>query len=301
MRKFLLAALAVLALSASACLPIPSPVPGPGPEPGPAPGPAGRATVARVSADLAGRAEILARSCFDRLKGRGGRIAEAEQAALYRTEEFAAAARLFARLAGESEDFFGPESLQTNLYGAFLYLAASFRQLDADPAVRRLDLLGLEDGRRLVDRLEREFRSWPEEAGQAALEGKYVKARDATVYLVVRESAGRAVRRPFKNLESLFRYNYDQKRGQNPWDHFVEISEETLRKMPRGRMIELSFDGRMVMERDARPGSPVYLVEGGLKRPLSRVELVSRFGGWGKVFELPRDILDGYADGEPIR
>jgi hypothetical protein len=35
--------------------------------------------------------------------------------------------------------------------------------------------------------------------------------------------------------------------------------------------------------------------------PMKRLELVSRYGGWGKVYEVPRDVLDGYADGEPIR
>lgn len=289
------------ALAAAACIPIPAPGPGLDPDAGVPVGPGGRGSVARVSAELAERADALSRSSFEHFKGWNGRISDAEQAILFKSEEFSAAARLFARLAGVSSDFYRLDTLQTNLYNAYLYLAASFRQLASAVGAGRIELLGLDDCRRLVDRLDREFRSWPEGESLAALEGKYAKARDATVYLIVRESAGRTTRRPFKSLESLFRYNYDQKRGKNPWDFFVQVSEEALARMPRGRMIDLNFEGRMVMEQNPRKGSPVYFIEGGLKRGLSRVELVSRYGGWGKVYEVPRDILDGYADGEPVR
>lgn len=301
MKKISGVVLFAAALLAAACIPVPVSVPDPGPEPGVPAGPAGRGSVARLGAELAERADALARSSYEHFRGWNGRISDEEQSVLFKSEEFAAAARLFARLADESSDFFRPDTLHTNLYNAFLYLAASFRQLSAGLGAGRLELSGLDDCRRLVDRLDREFGSWPAGESLAALDGKYVKARDATVYLIVRESAGRYTRRPFKSLESLFRYNFDQKRGKNPWDHLVEVSEATLGKMNRGRMIDLNFEGRMVMEQNARKGSPVYLIERGTKRGLSRVELVSRYGGWGKVYEVPRDILDGYADGEPIR
>ena len=305
MRKSILFSLFAAALLTAACIPVPVPGPdngpGVGPDVGVPSGPGGRGSTARLSAELADRAEALSRSSYEHFKGWNGRISDDEQAVLFKSEEFSAAARLFARLADESSDFFRPDTLHTNLYNAFLYLAAAFRQLSSQLGTGRVELPGLDDCRRLVDRLDREFRSWPEDESLAALDGKYVKARDATVFLIASESAGRFVRRPFKNLESLFRYNYDQKRGKNPWDHFVEVSEATLGKMSRGRMIDLNFDGCLVMEQNARKGSPVYLVEGGTKRGLSRVELVSRYGGWGKVYEIPRDILNGYADGEPIR
>jgi hypothetical protein len=301
MRPSALSFLLASFLLAAACIPVPAPGPDLGPEPGVPSGPGGRGSVARLGAELADRADALSRSAYEHFKGWNGRISDEEQAVLFKSEEFSAAARLFARLADESSDFFRPDALQTNLYNAFLYLAAAFRQLSAGLGAGRIELLGLDDCRRLVDRLDREFRSWPAEESLAALEDKYVKARDATVYLIVRESAGRYTKRPFKNLESLFRYNYDQKRGKNPWDHFVEVSEATLGKMVRGRLIDLNFEGRMLMEQNARKGSPVYLIERGTKRGLSRVELVSRYGGWGKVYEVPRDILDGYADGEPLR
>jgi hypothetical protein len=71
--------------------------------------------------------------------------------------------------------------------------------------------------------------------------------------------------------------------------------------MRRGRLIDLTFEGQMVMEQNARKGSPVYRIEKGIKRGLARVELVSRYGGWGQVYEVPRDILAAYPDGEPIR
>lgn len=293
--------LAAAVLLAAACLPPPAPEPGPGPGNDTPLGPGGRSAVARWSADLAARAEALSQSSYDHFKGWNGRISDEEQAILFKSEEFAAAARLFARLAEESSDFYRAETLRTNLYNAFLYLAASFRQLDGAMGLLRLEPLGLTECRRPLDRLDREFATWPERDSLAALEGKYVKARDATVYLIERESIGRYIRRPFKSLESLFKYNYDQKRGKNPWDHFVEITEHTLGQMRRGRLIDLNFEGQMVMEQNARKGSPVYRIEKGTKRGLSRVELVSRYGGWGQVYEVPRDILAAYPDGEPLR
>jgi hypothetical protein len=292
---------AAAALSAAACLPLPAPGPEIGPDAGTAGVPGGRGSAARLSGELADRAEALSRASYEHFKGWNGRISDEEQVLLFKSEEFSAAARLFARLADENADFYRPETLRTNLYNAYLYVAALFRQWAAVLGAGRSETPGLDDCRRLVDRLDREFRSWPEEGSLAALDGKYVKGRDATVYFIERESAGRYVRRPFKSLESLFRFNYDQKRGKNPWDHFAEISEQTLAKMRRGRMIDLNFEGRMVTEPNARKGSPVFLIEGGTKRGLARLELVSRYGGWGKVYEVPRDILDGYADGEPIR
>jgi hypothetical protein len=298
-----LVATSAVALMA-ACLPRPAPDsggPGLNPVDEGSSGPGGRAAAARMSADLAARAETLSQSSYDHFRGRDGRITDEEQSILFKSEEFAAASRLFARLAGESSDFFRPDTVRTNLYNALLYLAASFRQLDGAMDLRRLQPSGLIECRRLLSRLEREFAAWPEGESLPALEGKYVKARDATVYLVEREGAGRYIRRPFKNLESLFKYNFDRRRGRNPWDHFVEIREETLAKMSRGRMIDQTFDGQMVMEPNAAKGSTIYLIERGTKRGLTRVDLVSRYGGWGKVYEIPRDIIAAYPDGEPIR
>ncbi len=301
MKKTAVCGLFIAALAAAACLPVPAPGPGPDSNAGAPLGPGGRGSVARLSGELADRADALSRSSFEHFKGWNGRISDEDQVLLFKPEEFSASARLFARLADERSDFYRPETLRTNLFNAFLYLAASFRQLAADLGAGRFEPLGLDDCRRLIDRLAREFRTWPEGESSAALEGLYVKARDATVYLIVRESGGLFVRRPFKSLESLYRYNYDQKRGRNPRDYFVEVPDETLAKMRRGRTIDLNFDGLMVMEQNARKGSPVYLIEGGTKRSLLRLDLVSRYGGWGRVYEVPRDILDGYADGEPVR
>lgn len=294
-------ALAAVALIAAACAPIPAPEPGLDVEAGLPSGAGGRPVVARLSGDLAGQAEALSRAGADLLKGRNGRISDEERILLFKSEEFAAAARLFARLAEENSDFFGADGLRTNVYDSFLYLSASFRQLDQTMERGRRQPEELSRCRRLIGRLEREFAAWPEGDGPAALEDKYVKAHDATVYLIEREGAGGFVRRPFKSLESLFRFNYDRKRGKNPWDYFVEVKAETLNRMRRGRMIDLTFEGQMVMEQNARKGASVYLIRQGRKCGLSRIELVSRYGGWGKVFEVPRDILDAYPDGEPLR
>ncbi|MGD0784136.1 MAG: hypothetical protein ABSA30_14905, partial [Candidatus Aminicenantales bacterium] len=138
MKKTAACGLFIAALAAAACLPIPAPGPAPGPDAGAPVGPGGRGSVARLSGELAGRADVLSRSSFEHFKGWNGRITDEEQVLLFKSEEFSASARFFARLAEETSDFYRPEILRASLFSAFLYLAASFRQLDADLGAGRI-------------------------------------------------------------------------------------------------------------------------------------------------------------------
>lgn len=242
----------------------------------------------------------LAQESFDHFKGWNGTISDQEQAILFKSEAFAASCRLFLRLTEARSGYYRDDFLRTNIYNAFTYLAGSFS--DAEEEMRKGGVMpySLSDCRKILSRMEREFSQWPAADNLAYLDQRYVKARDATVYLIERSGIGNYVRLPFKNLESLWRYNYDRNRGKDPWKYLVEVSYNTLDKMRKGRMIDLTFEGRMVIEQGTRRDRPVYLIEGGKKRGLTRADLVNRYGGWSKVYEVPREVIDSYPDGDPI-
>lgn len=260
-----------------------------------------RGDIHGLGAELEGRAAGLAEESFDRFKGFNGAISEGEQAVLFKAESFAAACRLFLRLAEEGSDYFRADFRRINLYTAFTYLARSFEELDAESRQAGVRTSGLGDLRRILGRMERAFASWPADDNLAYLHEKYVKARDASVWMIERRGVGRYVRRAFRNLESLWRYNHDRGRGPDPWPFLVEVPEETLRLMEEGPQVDLSFEGRMIVERSTRANRPVYLIEGGRRRGLTSPRVVERFGGWKNVFEVPAEIIAGYPEGEPIR
>jgi len=101
-------------------------------------------------------------------------------------------------------------------------------------------------------------------------------------------------------LESLIRFNYDQGRSINPWDYLVEIPYDTLEKMDEGPLLDLSFEGWLVIESSYRPNRPVYLIESGKKRGVTPPRVLQRLGGWDRVVEIPVEIINNYPDGEPI-
>jgi hypothetical protein len=149
--------------------------------------------------------------------------------------------------------------------------------------------------------MEYEFSEWPSVDNLSYLHEKYVKARDDTVYKIERQGSGVYILRAFKNLESLFRYNYYLNRGNNPWDHLVEVPYETLERMEEGPVLDLSFEGELVIEQSQRPNRPVYLIERGKKRGVTSPRVLQRLGGWERVYEVPREIIDSYPEGEPIK
>jgi hypothetical protein len=259
-----------------------------------------RGEILRLAQTIEGRATNLAESNFEHFKGRSDEISDQEQAVLFESEAFAASCRLFVRLTEERTGYFGEGAIRTNLYNAYARLARSFGAFEAE--MKRLGVMPYEisDIRRLLDRLEGEFARWPSTDNPAFLSGKYVKARDASVWLIERTGRGAYVRRAFRNLESLYRYNYDRNRGRDPWQHLVEVPEETLARMAEGEPLALTFEGRLVIEQSKRANRPVYLIENGKKRGLTSPRVVERLGGWGKVFEVPVEVVAAYPEGEPV-
>jgi len=250
--------------------------------------------------ELEQQATSLAQESFDHFRGWNGTISDKEQAVLFKSEAFASSCRLFLKLTESQSTFFRTDNLRTNIFNAFTFLASSFGELEQEMREGNVMPYALANCRKVLTRMEREFSSWPDADNLAYLEQKYVKAGDATVYLIEKRGIGTYIKRPFKNLESVFRYTYDRNRGKNPWKYLVETSDDTLDKMPTEKMIALTFEGKMIIEQSTRKNRGVYLIQNGKKRPLARPEVVERLGGWGKVFEVPRDVIEDYEEGDPI-
>jgi len=265
------------------------------------PGADRRGMIYSLGLDLEKQAASLAMNSYGHFKGWTNAISDREQAILFKSEAFAASCRLFLRLTEERSDYYAADFLRTNLYNAFMYLSESFRELEAEMKRGGIMPYELSNCRKILDRMDAEFSRWPLPDNLAYLHQKYVKTRDDTVYMLERRAAGTYVRRPFKNLESLFRFNYDLRRGKDPWKHLAEISEAALEKMEEGEPIDMTFEGRLIIEQGTRPNRSVYLIERGRKRGVTSPQVLERLGGWGQVFEVPREVIDGYADGDPIR
>jgi hypothetical protein len=259
-----------------------------------------RAALYDLAANLVQLAASLAQDSFEHFKGWNGTISDQEQAILFKSEGFAASCRLFLKLAEARSGYFREDLVRTNIYNAFTYLAGSFNELEEEMRRGGVMPYALADCRKILSRMEREFSQWPAADNLAYLDQKYVKARNAAVYLIERRAIGNYVRLPFKNLESLWRYNYDRNRGKDPWAYLVQVSYDTLEKMKVGQMIDVTFEGRMIIEQSSRPNRPVYLIERGKKRGLTNAQLVDRYGGWSKVYEVPREVVDSYPEGDPI-
>jgi hypothetical protein len=259
-----------------------------------------RQSIYTLGLDLEREAESLARTSFDHFRGRDNAISDDEQAVLFKSEAFLASCRLFLKLTEERSDYFQSGHLRTNLYNAFLNLSRSFQEVQE--SMRRGPGIswGASDCRRLLAAMDAEFSRWPSAENLAYLHQRYVKAGRDTVYLIERNGPVNFVRRAFRDLESLYRYNYDMKRGKDPWAYLVQVSPATLSKMSEGEMIDLTFEGRLVMEQGNRPNRSVYRIENGRKRGLTSPQVLQRFGGWARVFEVPAEVIAKYPDGEPI-
>lgn len=259
-----------------------------------------RPQIYNLALELEKQASFIAQSSFDHFKGWNSTITDREQAVLFKSETFLSSCRLFLRLTGERSDYYQAGFLRTNLYNAFLYLTQAFRDLETTMREAGVMPYALSDCRNLLNAMDAEFSKWPMSDNLAYLHQKYVKVRNDTVYMIERKGPGHFVRHAFKDLESLFRYNYDLKRGKDPWKYLVEVSPDTLEKMEEGSMIELNFEGWLIIEQSNRPNRPVYLIENGRKRGLTSPQVVQRFGGWGKVFEVPLEVIAKYPEGDPI-
>jgi hypothetical protein len=260
----------------------------------------GRANVYSLGLELEKQAVELSEESFDHFKGRNGEVSDEEQAVLFKSESFLASCRLFQRLTEERSDYFRSGYLRTNLYNAFSYLAHFFQDLEDEMKKSGVMPYALSDCRKILNRMDSEFARWPSADNLSYLHQKYVKAGDATVYMIERRSVGVYIRHAFKDLGSIFRYNYELNRGKDPWKFLVEVPEDTLEKMESGNMIDLNFEGWLIMEQSTRPNRPVYLIEGGKKRGITSPQVLQRFGGWGKVYEVPLEVIQGYLEGAPV-
>lgn len=260
-----------------------------------------RIQIYNLSLELEKMASALAASSYEHFKGLDQTISQDEQAVLFKSEAFASSCRLFSRLAAEESGYFRGSYLRTNLYQAFLYLVRAFQELDETMTTAQLRPYQIRDINNILEQIEREFSQWPSEDSLPYLHQKYVKGRGSAVYLIERQGLGEYVLRPFHDLESLYRYNYQLKRGRDPWKYLVQVREETLARMTRGEPIELNFEGCLVIEMSNRPNRPVYLIENGKKRGVTSPAVLQRLGGWDKVYEIPAEIIGKYPDGEPVR
>jgi len=259
-----------------------------------------RQSVYGLAVELERQASYIAESSFSHFKGRNNTISDAEQAVLFKSEEFLASTRLFLRLTEDKSDYYSVGFLRTNLYNAFLYLANSFQDLEESMRNAGVMPYALSDCRTLLNNMDAEFSRWPAADNLAYLHTRYVKASNDTVYMIERVGPGQFIRHAFKNLESVYRYNYDLKRGKDPWKYLSEVSSDTLDKMEEGEMIDLTFEGRLIIEMSSRPNRGVYLIEDGKKRGLTSPRVLERFGGWARVLEVPAEVIQKYPDGEPI-
>ena len=260
-----------------------------------------REEIYRLGLELERQASYLAQNSYEHFKGWGGAISDQEQAILFKSEAFAASCRLFLKLTEERSDYFQRDFLKTNLYSAFVYLTHSFKELEQEMEKGGVHPYTLSNCEWILERMDYEFSRWPSSDNLAYLHQKYVKARDDSVYMIERRGPGDYVRHAFKNLESIYRYNYDFDRGKDPWAYLVEVSSEVLDKMEEGDMIDLTFEGCLIIERGDRPNRPVYLIENGKKRGLTSPRVLQRYGGWAKVYEVPAEVIRKYPEGEPIK
>ncbi len=259
-----------------------------------------RQSITALAIELERQAAYIAQSSFSHFKGWNNTISDAEQAVLFKSESFLASTRLFLRLTEEKSDYYSAGFLRTNLYNAFLYLTNSFQDLEESMRAAGVMPYALSDCRNILNGMDAEFSRWPAADNLAYLHTRYVKAANDAVYMIERVGPGQFVRHVFKDLESLYRYNYDLKRGKDPWKFLVEVSSDTLDKMEEGEIIELTFEGRLIIEMSNRPNRGVFLIEDGKKRGLTSPRVLERFGGWGKVLEVPAEVIRRYPDGDPI-
>ncbi len=255
----------------------------------------------QLGSELEAQAALLAENSYKHFEGWDGVITDQEQAVLFKSEAFSASCKLFLKLTAQSARYFRSGYLRTNLYNAFIYLSRSFRELEEEMTRAGIIPYEVSKCRQILDRMDREFSRWPSKDNLSYLNGKYIKARDDTVFMIERRGPGDYIRRPFKNLESLYFYNYSVGRKDEPWDYLEEISQATLMKMRQGPIIELSFEGCLVIEKSSRPNRSVYLIERGKKRGVTSPRVLERLGGWNKVYEVPREVIDKYPLGQPIK
>ncbi|MBD3415221.1 MAG: hypothetical protein GF421_12435 [Candidatus Aminicenantes bacterium] len=255
----------------------------------------------KLGIELEKLASSLALNSYQHFEGWNGVISDQEQAVLFKSEAFSASCRLFLKMTAKSSGYFRSGYLRTNLYNAFIYLSRSFKVLEKEMTKARVVPYEVSRCRDILDQMDYAFSRWPSRDNLAYLHRKYIKARDDTVYMIERRGPGDYIRRPFKDLESLYYFNYSIGREKAPWDYLEEISENTLMKMEQGTLIELTFEGCLIIEKSSRRNRSVFLIENGKKRGVTSPRVLERLGGWDQVYEVPKQVIDKYPEGQPIK
>jgi len=260
-----------------------------------------RTQISNLAQGLEQQATQLAQSNYEHFKGWNQTISDQEQVVLFKSEAFASSCRLFLKLTSEQSGYFRSGYLRTSLYNAFIFLTDAFDELDKEMRKAGVMPYEMRDIRRTLERMDYEFSHWPAPDNLAYLHQRYVKAKDASVCMIEKKGPGKYILHAFKNLESIFRFNYDLNRGKDPWKYLIEVPYDTLRKMEEGPLIDRSFEGLLVIEKGTRANRSVYLIERGKKRGITSPRVLERYGGWEKVFEIPAEIIASYQEGEPIK
>jgi len=178
-----------------------------------------RAQLSNLAQGLEQQATRLAQSNYEHFKGWNQTISDQEQAVLFESEAFASSCRLFLKLTSEQSGYFRSGYLRTSLFNAFIFLTNAFDELNKEMQKAGVMPYEMRDIKRTLERMDYEFSYWPAPDNLAYLHQKYVKARDASVYMIERKGPGKYILHAFKNLESIFRFNYDLNRGKDPWKY----------------------------------------------------------------------------------
>ena len=123
---------------------------------------------------------------IEHFKGRDGEVSDREQAVLFKSESFLASCRLFLRLDRGAVGLLPFGYLRTNLYNAFAYLARSFRDLEDEMKKAGSCPTPFPTAGRSSTAWTTSSPEWPSADNLSYLHQKYVKARDATVYMIER-------------------------------------------------------------------------------------------------------------------
>ncbi len=248
------------------------------------------------------KASELADKSYSHFKGWNRVIDEKEQKILFSSSNFLSSVRLFKRFLIESDNYYRGSSTRTNLYNAFLYVANYFEKLKNDFREIGLSPYELYDIERIIRDIDREFSKWHSNDNLAYLKDYYVKGYSDAVYLIERVGMGRYVKRKFIDLESLYAYTYLVRRSKkSPWKFVKKLTIKELSQIPEGEPIRLTFEGHLVIQMGKGAGRPVYLIENGKKRIISSSSVLRRYGGWKAVYEVPKEVIDKYPEGEPVR
>ena len=255
----------------------------------------------KLTDELEAKAIIVAQRSYEHFKDWDGVISDSEQRVLFNSSNFIASIKLFRKLLTESESYYSNRYINTNLYNAFRYIADYFDKLKESMYSLRISPYELRDIEYILNDMEGEFSRWGSSTNLSYLSSHYVKGRGDTVYFIQREGIGKYVKRPFKNLESLYAFTFFKMKKKDPWKLLKKISLKVLSTIPDGKPIDETFEGRLVFEKSKRSNRPVYLIKGGKKCPLASPSVLNRYGGWKAVYEIPREIIDSYPLGETIR